>query len=360
MILLFNVKITSKGLTQYHRSNWLPKNSRLDIFKYCLASYTPLIPLFSKCILNITLDTEFADQQQELAQYIRKLYPSDKLELNWQRINYTREWRAFCEQQNINDDKLIWFAGNDDHIFIDSTLDVVQAGIDLLNNDPDPYSAIYYSHWPEQMRLPLMHDGELTNDGNYVKYTWRTFDAIRIIKGARFKRYWYDTDFGNELIFRTDTLYHAGYELTAPVYSPTRELVRHFDGYSHVSSQIINYAPPLIIPPGFFEKQMKVRVGYHKRLADWTNLCANHEWLYAANPEGTDYRWTVEDIPLFWKDHIAKLDVNFDQNIHELLVARDNAFLATTRIPMECYSFKFDHNRVPPTDWFKNHMRQYV
>ena len=355
MILLFNVKITSQGLSYYHRNQWLPVYDRMDIFKYCLSSYSALLPLLTKCLFYIQIEPEFQHRQAELESWIRGLFPADKLELHWYRINYTRDWRTLSEQFDDND--LIWFAGNDDHIFIDYNLDVVRAGIKLLNEDPDPWSVIYYSHWPEQMRLSVHHGGELTADKNYIKFTWRTFDAIRIVKGIRFKRYWQDNDYGDEIVFRTDTLWHKGYQLTGPVYTPTRELVRHYDGYSHVSPHIINLAPPLVIPPGFFNKEMRVRIGYEDRDESATNLYSAAQFLHAAQPQGTDYRWTIEDLPLFWKDRIADVDVNLDQHINALHQARDAAFIATTRVPMHCYSTDFDHTGAAPTEWFSNHLR---
>ncbi len=354
MILLFNVKITSQGLSYYHRSDWLPKYSRMDIFKYCLASYAAMLPVISKCIFYIQIEAEFANRKQELEEYIYTLFPD--VELHWHRINHTRDWRTLCEQFT-DDNELIFFAGNDDHIFIDSSLDMLRAGIKNLQQDPNPYSVIYYSHWPEQMRLSKHHNCELTADGNYVKYTWRTFDAIRILKVARFKKYWADNEYGDEVVFRTDTLWHKGYELTAPVYAPLRELVRHYDGYSHVSPQIINVAPPLVIPDGFFGTGMEIRIGYTERDNTWTNFNPTSQWLYAAQPTGTDYRWVQEDIPLFWKDKIVWVDTNEDYDQLAMKQARDAAYIASTRVPMHCYSTDFDHTNSIPVEWLTPHLR---
>jgi hypothetical protein len=354
MILLFNVKITSQGLSYYHRSEWLPVYDRMDIFKYCLSSYSVLDPLITKYLFFIQVEPEFQHRKLELEAWINGLFPQDKTSLNWYRNDYTRQWRELCLQ--FDDRDLIWFAGNDDHIFIDSSLDVVRAGIKLLNEDPDPYSVIYYSHWPEQMRLSMHHNGELTADANYIKFTWRTFDAIRIMKAERFKRYWQDNDFGDTVIFRTDTLWHSGYHLTAPVYSPTKELVRHYDGYSHVSPHIINVAPPLFIPPGFFDNDLHIRIGYTERDDEWTNFNPASQFLYAAQPHGTDYRWHAVDIPLFWQKHLAEIDYSPDYDAELMREARNAAFLAATRIPMHCYSTDFDHTGATPAEWFRNHL----
>lgn len=355
MILLLNVKVTSQGLSYYHRSPWLPNFDRLDIFKYCLASYAALLPKLTKCLLYIQLESEFLHRKTELESYIQSIFPADKLELNWYRNNYTREWRALSER--FSDDEIIWFAGNDDHIFIDSNLDLVQASIDNLQSDPNPYSVVYYSHWPEQMRLSMHYNGELTPDGNFIKFEWRTFDGIRIFKAARFKRYWQDNELGDQLVFRTDTLYHIGYQLTAPVYAPLREMVRHYDGYSHVSPHIINVAPPLVIPHGFFNNNIKIKIGYAENTPEYVRFDPLAATLYAADINGADYRWVAEDIPLFWKDRISVIDQNPNADTETLINERNSAYVNSTRIPMNCYQINFGSDNTVPIEWLEKHFK---
>jgi hypothetical protein len=355
MILFFNVKITQYGLSYYQRANYLPTYDRVDIFKYCLASYASMLPIVSKCIFYIELAPEFVNRQGELAAWIQELFPADKLELHWRRNNYTREWREVCEQ--FADDDLIWYGGNDDHIFVDYDLDIVKSAITNLQQDPNPYSIMGYSHWPEQLRLAMHYHGELTPDGNFIKYTWRTFDAVCIIKGARLKQYWRDIELGNQVIFRTDALYHIGYQLMGPQYTPTRELVRHYDGYSHVNPNAMpGVAPPLFIPPGFFTKTMKIRIGYPNRLDDWTNFNPNLD-LFANNSTGADYRWVEEDIPLFWRDRIVEIDTAPDYDVTANYIARDQALLRMTNVPMNCYTIDFTEEGAPPLAWFNKHLK---
>ena len=357
MILLFNTKITSYGLSHYDRAPWLPQSDRIDIFKYCLASYASMLPLISKCEFYIEISPEFANRRDELEDYIRSLYPADKLNLNWYRHYYCHEWREWCNNTQLNEDDIIWFAGNDDHIFIDYDLSVVEAGIKLLKEDADKLSQVYYSHWPEQMRLSYYQGGTLTSDKKYIVRPWRTFDAITMMSAKRWHKYWFDQDWGETQVWRTDALWHIGYELTGPVYTPTREIVRHYDGYSHVGPALANIVPPLFIPLNFFEKKMNIRVGYTRdNLA--TNFNPTSEWLYNFNINGTDYRWLPDDIPLFWRDHIASIDVNYD-NYETLIEARNMAYIASTRIPLSTYSIKFDHTNSAPSEWFSNNIKNH-
>jgi hypothetical protein len=359
MIVFYNVKITDVKMTWpyagtvYDRASWFPVSNRFDIFKYCLASRAVLAPLVDKYIFYIDL-AEFAPRQQELEQYMLSIFPQDKLEINWYRIDRTRQWREISEQ--FDDDELIWYEGNDDHIFIDSNLDMVESAINWLMLDPDPNAVMYYSHWPEQMRMSLLHNGELIGDGDFIRFSWDTVDSLLLMKASRFKRYWFETDCGEDNMYRSDSLgWQYGLKIPGPVYAPTRELIRHYDGYSHVGKLLGTIAPPLYVPPGFFDCDMKVCVGYPERREGWQNLYSASERLYSIDSHGHEARWCVEDIPLFWKEHISELDVNPDQDIHTLKQARDAAFLAMARIPLKAHGHEFG-TESHPENYFKKHL----
>lgn len=357
MILLFNVKITSTGLSYYHREWHVPRDNRLDIFKYCLASHAALLPTLTKCIFYIELAPEFGNRQAELEEYISKLFPTDKLELHWYRINYTRDWREMSQQ--FTDDDIIWYAGNDDHIFIDYDLDLVYSGIKTLQQDPDPLSVIIYSHWSEQVNLANYYHGELTADGDYIKFVWdEKCAAVALLTGARFKKYWQDNQHGDHLIFRSDGLYQLiGYQIHAPQYTPTRELVRHYDGYWHVNrADMGGIAPPLFIPPGFFNNAIQIKIGYSARDSKYTNFNPKLN-LFAADYTGADYRWVKEDIPLFWQDKISDIDTSSDYDIIDNYIARDQAFLKMTRVPMCAYDITFTADNAAPLAWFNKYTR---
>lgn len=362
MILLFNVKITQYGLSHYDRAPWLPKYDRVDIFKYCLASYTAIQEFVSRNVFFIELAPEFLHRKAELEKYIYELYPD--CDLYWYRNFLTQDWRNNWEKIVGDDnDPLIWFNGNDDHIFIDYNLDVLESGIDHLISDPDPMSVVIYSHWSAMSRMSFYHDGQLTESGDYVKFNWRTYDAIRIIKTERFKHYWFDHDFGNLPVFRTDALWHAGHNIVAPVYAPTRELVRHYDGDSHlgngVAVNVANITPPLVIPPGFFDNNINIRFGYRDRRDDWVNIDATNDYFFAADPKGTDYRWIEDDIPMFWKSRVKSIETSDDYNISAQTHARNTAMMAIPKMPMNCYSILFDSapQNTPPEIWYSKHLR---
>lgn len=363
MILLFNVKITQTGLlARYDRADWLPKYNRLDIFKYSLSSYASMLPVLTKCIFYIELAPEFTHQRPELEAYIYKLFPQHLVILKWHRNNYTRDWRQMCEEFITEDDNdIIWYAGNDDHIFIDYNLDMVYAGIDTLTADPNPNAIVYYSHWPEQMRLCAQPHwrSEVTADKNFIKYNWKTMDSIHMLKVSRFRRYWFEKDFGDEVVFRTDCFYRAGFEFESEgaVYAPTREMARHYDGYSHVGD-LANVIAPLYIPPGFFHNDIKIRVGFDIRDNSYVNINPMSTHLYAVTETGTDHRWVIEDIPLFWLDKITEMLISTEYDITLMNSSRDLYYIKSSRLQMYEYaSINYNYPDVIPEDVFVNHLR---
>ena len=360
MIVFFNVKITDIKMTWpyagtvYNRAPWFPVSNRFDIFEYCLASRAVMAPLVDKYIFYIDL-AEFADRQQELMTYIHSLFPPRKVEVHWHRIETTSEWREVTAQFT-DDSQLIWYEGNDDHIFIDYNLDMIKAAQQNLKAEPDPYAVVYYSHWPEQMRMSLKLNGELTADGNFIKYNWETVDSIVLMKARRFKDYWLATDCGNDVIYRSDSLgWQYGLKMPSVVYAPTREIIRHYDGYSHVGKMLGAIAPPLYIPEGFFNGNMRVRIGYPDRKAGYQNLYSAAERLYSIDPNGVEARWTKHDIPLVWQGRINDWVININHDDTLLRQARNAAFLAMARIPLKAHGYEFGAESHPK-EFFQKHL----
>lgn len=361
MIVLFNVKITDIRMGYpYTRGEWMPDPERFDVFRYCLASTAVLEPLVSKFIFCITLAPELAHRQAELNEYIHSLFPLDKLVIVPQRCDYGRDWKVICDQYLTDPNELVWLACNDDHIFIDSNLDMVISATHHLNTDPDPNAIMYYSHWPEQMRMSYHLGGELTEDGNFIKFHWEAFDGIMILKAGRLCKY-FERDYGDALMFKVDYLgaYH-NYKCPGTVYSPTKEIVRHYEGYSHVNDNmeqtLANIVPPLFIPPGFFDNNINIRVGYYDRKSEWTNFNPAAEWLYNSKPTGADYRWVEEDIPLFWKGRLNSIQHSRSYDVQQGHAARNAAVVAATRVPMKCFGITFDYQNAAPATWFRKHL----
>lgn len=354
MILLFNVIITNNRLYGYKRSPWYPADDRFDVFKYSLSSYGQMHQFFDKVILFVELGHEYKNRYYELEEYAKGIF-GRKVKLFDYRNLYTRDWRSFCDTWLKDDNEIIWYCGNDDHIFIDYDLDVVRSAIDKMSFDYDPYSIFYYSHWPEQMRISYHYKAKLSECKDLVEYNWSTFDSIVAMKSARMKKYWFDTDFGDfPRAYRTDVLKEIGYEMTSKVYAPLREIIRHYDGYSHVG-KLDNITSPIYIPPGFFDNDIKITIGSNNRKPGYTVLNPNSKNLYSFDKNGCDYRWVESDIPLFWRDKISVIDRrDTDEN---MIANRNKYFLLSSRMPIKCFDISFHHNEGLPTEWLEKHIK---
>lgn len=366
MILLFNIKITQQRLTNYYRAPWLDYYDRADIFIYSLHSLIPLKPMITRAVFFVEVAPEFSGRAEEIYDSVRTLFP--EADLYRYRNFLSSDWRRNMNKIIDPDADActpIFIGCNDDHIFMDYSTDVLESGLNLLKTSKDKLACLYYSHFPEQCRYSHYKQGQLTEDGNWVKYTHSNFDAIQIVTKARFQEYW-TRDYGQIPMFRTDCLqpHHSG--LNNDIYCPTRKQFDHYDGYSHLNwnlpthmqVNLDNIIPPLVIPPGFFDSQMRIRYGYNDRVDGWININPAGDFLYTADRNGVDYRWVLEDIPLFWRDRIIETDINPEADLKFLQLKRDHDFLATTRVPMNVWNVSLDHYQGESTQqWYSKHLR---
>ena len=121
MILFLNVFITNERLVPqlYKSLDDQRKSSKLEVFKYTLASYA-VIP-WSKIIIYYELDQEYMQYREELRSFISDLFPKN-LTVHEFRIDSYPEWQNALKELLPIPDKWIWFSCNDDHVFIDSSL----------------------------------------------------------------------------------------------------------------------------------------------------------------------------------------------------------------------------------------------
>jgi hypothetical protein len=338
MILVSNVKITNVRLYASPNRGHLSNPDRMAVWKYTLASYVPLLPLISKIILNIDLaSTEYAGQEPELETYIRTLFPDNKLVLKWARNNTTADWRkSYLEDVLPVDDDLIFNVTNDDHIFVDSDLTFITDCITHLKNSNEPFAQIVYSHHPEGMRHAARSGYKPSEDFSCLIGHGRMVSSLDIIKKERWRHYWFDYDYGDKTnVFRPDEwVSQAGAVPNGSTqFMPLRELVRHFDGYEH-AAPFLNLCPPLEIPPGFFQRQIKIAYGYDYNKEGYVNINPLSKNLKAYDGVGADYKYSLEDIPLFWRDRIVEIDVNPDADLAKMNRARDEFLYSIAGAPI--------------------------
>lgn len=361
MILFVNVFITKNFATSYDRGRWGVQD-RLDVFKYSLASMA-VIP-WTKVIIHCQLDECYKHRRGELDDYINKLFPGA---INYHtRIDKHSKWKAAMEEVfAVQGDELVWFSCNDDHVFIDYDLDVLNACErrlnELLASGNNPNVACYVSHWPEMlchanygMQYPVLHQTP-----HFFEVDWVNIDSIQIVSKAVLKHWWFTHEYGDDVfLIRSDgnmpgkgpEYIHINLDLSLRTVIPLRELARHFDGYSRPympgGSADINRCTPLFVPHGFFENQ--IRVSFCKETKKDNSVHVNPVLANysTVDPLGADCKLMLEDIPLFWRDKIADIDFGPEVDRQILIAARnkavqlvansERAFLAVSSpVPME-------------------------
>ena len=329
MVLLCNTFITdtppSIGKGHVFREN-LRSSSNFAIFKYSLASLASAYD-WKRVILYITLDENYKPRQQELETFIKEEFEDFDLILRWNRNEYQADWK---DTYDLLNDELIWFYCNHDHIFIDSSQDCLNLLVNEMRKESNELVSLAFSHWPENIRTAKLggsskpfNPNSYEIHENYLSFENESFDSIQIITKNLYRSWWFDGDFNHIKLPRPDYFGIGLAEIKpVPIHKiivPYKELCRHFDGYQHCNPPITNdQCPAIEIPDGFFESNIKIRYGFHDIKEGWVTLNPLLDYK-ASFPNGIDYKWIMEDIPLFWNKRIKDKRTIFEID-HELML----------------------------------------
>jgi len=326
MILFCNTFITETPVNPAwaHQKNIPRENlksfSNFDIFKYSLASLAVAYD-WDKVILKVSLDDIYKHRQLELEQFIKNEFNKFNLILEWQRNEYQNDWKRDYELLN---DNIIWFYCNHDHIFFDSSKEYLKELVDEIKNEK--LCSLQFSHFPENIRT-AKKGANYKIHNNYLSVDNINFDSIQIITKELYYKWWFEGEFNHIRLPRPDFFGIGLAEIklmpTHKMVIPLKEICRHFDGYQHIQPIIDNNQCPAIeIPPGFFENNIKIRYGYDDYKEGWVNINPKNEYYYAYNKSGTDYKFTLNDMPLVWKNRISIIDSNPDIDEEETVQYR--------------------------------------
>jgi hypothetical protein len=245
--LLLSVFITSnRAKVRWNVGN---RYDRLSVFKYTLESYARM--KWDTVNLFVELESEFTSRKIEIINHVESLFGKNKVNLRFTRFTKQEEWREFfATTYPEDDDRLVWFSQCDDHIFIDFNLDIINEGLELLRNDSGEFKTLFYSHWPEILRLTGKFNTH-ERVGNYVKFKCTLIDSIQVFNLRYLKFLFTKLDWRGKAFKKIDNLVlqrsvwcdpknvrdrdgHFYIDNLQTVYVPLRELARHFDGYFHV------------------------------------------------------------------------------------------------------------------------------
>jgi len=170
----------------------------------------------------------------------------------------------------------VWFLQNDDHVFIDTSEDVFQEGLERMAADGSPHVTMYPSHWTEILKL----SGKVESPqvcGSYVKVPMTLSDGLQVMNFKHMRYLLDDLDWKGMNFTRMDdvaldprligdpTIWEDSAQSIDPniahlqsmpffldqsiqtMYIPLREICRKFDGYQGVIDQ--GKVPWLVLPP---------------------------------------------------------------------------------------------------------------
>jgi len=307
MFLYMNVYISDARLTPINRGH-LRKESRSDVFKYMLASLA-CIDRIDKGIVRVEFDVPYADKFSEIEAYGKEVF-GDKIQFINKRATTVTEWQQnlSIDMEKVQDDESVMFFCNDDHIFIDSNLDMLYTCIDAMEADKAEYKAVVLSHWPEHLKVAkAAFCTQLEEHNEYITFYWGSDDSYQVVNARLLRKWFFSRPTGHPgWLPRSDGAFWNVQQYKAWV--PKKELVRHFDGYGP-QNMCIGEAPPLEIPHGFFTSDIKIDIGGSARKPGWTLFNPDMP-VKTTHPNGTDYKWVEEDIPLFWRTRISAVERN--------------------------------------------------
>jgi hypothetical protein len=77
--------------------------------------------------------------------------------------------------------------------------------------------------------------------------------------------------------------------------------------------------PPLFIPIGFWDNQIRIAYGYPEYREGWVNINPSaKQFSFRDQKYGTDLKIGLQDIPLAWWHRMTEIDVNRNANLDEL------------------------------------------
>jgi hypothetical protein len=390
MVLLFNCFITNKSSTGGHweamRANGvigvtqdrgnLKTENKVDIAKYTLSSLSKFYP-WKRAIVKIQLDEDYYSKENELEleNFIREEFKGIDLIYSNKRNLIQQDW---IDTYSLINDDLIHYCCNHDHVALNDSIEYVHDLIESIRqNHKGEYITVAYSNWSEFIRTakygyidhydyaPTKPNINYKLEENYFSFNGYCYDSMHIISKNLYEDWFLKHKWDEAYyLFKPDTFKSGHIELPRTdgvgiidlgairnqifkdpthiqkIIIPYKELARHFDG--HFYQGITNdQVPSLDIPEGFFKNDIKIRYGYDDRKEGWVNINPKAEHYYAADKNGMDYKFTLKELPLFWKDKISVIDSNSNIDEEEMIQYRLKSILEMIYTSAHIYPEKY-------------------
>ena len=157
------------------------------------------------------------------------------------------------------------------------------------------------------------------------------FDSVQIVDKNLFKRWFVSSHLGERRVIRAEDVDGLVKVKSHLLISPKKQLCCHFDQYEYTVGSpneiALDRIPPLFIPDRFFNNSIKIAYGYEKYRKGWVNINpAAKKYSFRDEKYGTDLKICLEDIPLFWKSRIKKIDINKKADLKRMKELRNKSF----------------------------------
>lgn len=291
--------------------------TKFDITRYSLISYQNID------WKSATIRIECQNPEHGLIyEEMRGFFP--RASIQRERSDTARKYYESLDALGLGDKEWIFFSPNNDHPFIGDvkTLpNVIQDADEAAERTGAEIVSIPYSHYTECQNFfkPSHHEwGAYGNvfpkllyetDYSYViSLNKKLLDSLHIYRLGDLKRIFGESQKGGRIIRPEDTEFYLRDTRSHVMVVPKVEFCRHYDGYMHIADKV----PPLFIPEGFFNREIKIRYGYAENISGHINVNPVSENFSYQKSDGADLKNLSDDLPSFWKGRIAKLDVNPD------------------------------------------------
>ena len=297
---------------------------KIDVVKYTLCSYAKI--KWEKVIIRF--ECEDQNESESFNSFCKSIFPNAFIE-NRRSATAKQYFDALSLLDN-GKNPWIYMSSNNDHPYIGDP-DFLPRCVEVANKLEKKYKnkdlCILYSHFTESMI-----DNKITEpqwgyfESNFKKIIYQDenviatvtnkllLDSIKIYRLDYLLKLFNKSKNNGRLIRTEDTGFHLNYNKSLITVSPKVELCRHYDSYAH----LMKWVPPLFIPIGFFEFNIKIRYGYDHNKNGWVSVNPNMDNI----SNEVDLCCFLEDIPTFWSDRISVIDKNPE---FELKVSRENS-----------------------------------
>ncbi|MCD4771253.1 hypothetical protein K8R30_02425 [archaeon] len=301
---------------------------RYNVTLYTLLSYAELD--WDEVVIVYEFGGDMVERKKEFEKFVRDLWP--KAHIFYGRSDNQKKFQKRLKFVNDLEGDLVFYAGNNDHPFIAPDKETINSCIRKIKkmNEKWDYVSILYSHFLEGYRMGNKKSPYrkyvsscpkiLEESKNYFTVLFPEVwgHSIQIFNKKLINHIVFSEKFGGEIFRRIESIWRHERMLNKRVDQltiiPKNPVCGHFDGYSHlkhgeypISEEIF---PPFFIPRGFFENKIKIRYGYENYKEGWVNINPMKAKHAFHDKNGTDMKISLEDIPLFWKKRISKIDIN--------------------------------------------------